>query len=169
VSLNPHWEGLQFCPLCGADGLRVDFPRALHCPACGYRAFANPSPVACVVPVDEEGRVLLLRRGFDPGRGRWTFPGGFVDLGESVEEAARREVREELEIDVELGPLLGVYSRSADRIVLLVWTGRPLGAPRTTPEAVEVRAFPPAAVPWDELAFWSNEQALRDLLGRPAR
>ncbi|MEA2269511.1 MAG: hypothetical protein QOC64_2121, partial [Solirubrobacteraceae bacterium] len=123
----------------------------------------------CAIPREPDGRVWLLRRGFDPSAGLWTFPGGFVDLGESVEQAARREAREELEIDVELTGLVGVYSRPQDRVVLVVFDAVPHGEPRTTDEAPEVRAFAPGELPWGELAFWSTEQALRDVLadGRP--
>jgi ADP-ribose pyrophosphatase YjhB (NUDIX family) len=106
--------------------------------------------------------VILLRRGFDPGAGRWTFPGGFVDLGESVEQAAHRETDEELGMAIELGPLVGVYSRADERVVLIVYRALALSPPRTTPEAVEVRAFAPAELPWNELAFWSTEVALHD-------
>lgn len=111
--------------------------------------------------------MILLRRGFDPGAGLWTFPGGFVDLGESVEEAARRETEEELRLPIELGPLVGVYSRAEDRVMLVVFRARALGEPQTTHEATEVRAFAPTRIPWDELAFWSTERALRDALGAP--
>lgn len=122
--------------------------------------------MACAIPRDADGNVLLLRRAFDPGAGLWTFPGGFVDLGESVEQAALREVREELEIEVDLGGLVGVYSRPDDRIVLIVFHARVAGhaRPATTEEAVEVASFAPAGIPWDELAFWSTERALRDAL-----
>ena len=81
--------------------------------------------------------VAFLRRGFDPGAGRRTFPGGFVDLG----------------------ALVGVYSRREDRVVLIVYRGRALGEARTTKEAVEVRAFARDALPWDELAFWLTQAA----------
>ena len=99
-----------------------------------------------------------------PGCGR--SPAGFVDLGESVEEAARREAHEELEIDVAITGLVGVYSRPQDRVVLVVYDATLTGEPRVTPEATEIRAFAPAELPWDELAFWSTAQALRDLLAR---
>ena len=82
-SLNPALEGLRFCPRCGATP-EIRFPRSLHCPSCGYAAFYNPKPVAGAIPRDAGGRIWLLRRGFDPAAGRWTFPGGFVDLGETV-------------------------------------------------------------------------------------
>jgi ADP-ribose pyrophosphatase YjhB (NUDIX family) len=162
-SINPALDGVRYCPRC-AGSAEVDFPRSISCPQCGYGAYYNPKPVAGAVPRTDAGEVLLLRRGFAPGKGLWTFPGGFVDLGESTEQAAVRETREELQIDVELGALVGVYSRPEDRVVLIVYAARALGEPHTTPEATEIRAFAPGAIPYDELAFWSTGAALRDLL-----
>jgi ADP-ribose pyrophosphatase YjhB (NUDIX family) len=161
ASLNPALAEARFCPRC-AQPAEVTFPRRIACEHCGYAAYYNPKPVACAIPVDDEGNVILLRRGFEPGRGLWTFPGGFVDLGESVEQAAHRETDEELGISIALGPLVGVYSRPEDRVVLIVFRARAEGRPRTTPEATEVRAFSPQEIPWSELAFWSTEKALRD-------
>lgn len=163
MSLNPLLEQTRHCPRCGAAP-EVELPRSLHCPACGLRAYFNPKPVACVIARDAAGAVVLVRRAFDPGKGRWSMPGGFVDLGESVEEAARREVREELEVDADVGGLVGVYSSGADRVVVIVYAATLRGEPRTTDEVTEVRAFPPDALPWDELAFRSDELALRDAL-----
>ncbi len=166
TSLNPALAEARFCPRCGRPA-EITFPRRIVCGHCGYAAYYNPKPVACAIPVDEEGRVILLRRGFDPGRGRWTFPGGFVDLGESVEEAAHRETREELGMAIELEALVGVYSRADDRVVSIVYRARAKGRPRTTPEATEVRSFAQTAIPWADLAFWSTEQALRDAFADP--
>jgi ADP-ribose pyrophosphatase YjhB (NUDIX family) len=161
ASLNPALAEANFCPRCGQPA-EVTFPRRIACSHCGYSAYFNPQPVAGAIPVDGEGRVILLRRAFDPGRGLWTFPGGFVDLGESVEEAAHRETDEELRMAIELGPLVGVYSRADDRVVLIVYRALAIGQPRTTPEAVEVRSFAMSEIPWEELAFWSTGLALRD-------
>jgi 8-oxo-dGTP diphosphatase len=164
VSINPALEDVRFCPRCAREA-DVAFPRSISCTHCGYGAYYNPKPVACTIPRTAAGEIVLLRRGFEPGKGRWTFPGGFVDLGESVEDAARRETMEELEIEVELDGLVGVYSRGDDRIVLVVFTALALGEPQRTPEATEVRAFARDALPWDELAFWSTAAALRDVVG----
>ena len=142
----------------------MSFPRALRCEGCGYHALWSPEPVAAAIPRDDDGRIWLLRRTLHEGAGRWTFPGGFVELGESVEDAARRETREEMEIDIELGGLVGVYSRAQERTVLVVYDARALGTPRETEEASEVKAFARDELPWDELAFWSTEAALRDAL-----
>ena len=164
ASLNPALAEARYCPRCGRPA-QIDFPRRISCPHCGFAAYYNPKPVAAVIPVDATGRVILLRRGFDPGAGLWTFPGGFVELGESVPDAAHREIDEELGIAIELGPLVGVYSRGEDRVVLVVYRATALGEARTTPEAPEVRSFATAEIPWDDLAFWSTQRALRDALG----
>ena len=170
MTLNPALEDLNFCPRCGREQPRIDFPRSLQCPGCGYGAFYNPKPVACTIPVTADEGLVLMRRATPP-RGRWTMPGGFVDLGESVEEAAIRETREELNLEVQLRNLVGVYSRSDDRIVVVVYAATALNTPEPTEEALEVAAFEPTTIPWDQLAFWSDGRALRDHLkqtGAPA-
>ena len=164
ASLNPALEDVRFCPRCAQPAL-VAFPRELRCESCGYHALWSPEPVAAAIPRDDEGRIWLLRRTQHEGAGRWTFPGGYVELGESVEDAAVRETREELEMEIELGALVGVYSRADTRAVLIVFAARALGIGHVTDEASQVRAFAPAELPWDEMAFWSTEQALRDALG----
>lgn len=164
MGLNPALEDVRFCPRCGRPAT-VDYPRSLRCPTCGYGAYYNPKPVAAAILRDDGDDALwLLRRAWDPGRGRWTFPGGFVDLGESVPDAARRETREELGVDAELDGLVGVYSRPDERVVLVVYSGRACGLPTTSAEAAEVRRFAVDALPWDELAFWSTTAALRDFI-----
>jgi NADH pyrophosphatase NudC (nudix superfamily) len=87
ASLNPALVDVRFCPRCGGKG-KVAFPRLLSCDACSYRALWSPEPVAATIPRDDDGRIWLLRRAHHEGAGRWTFPGGFVELGESVEDAA---------------------------------------------------------------------------------
>ena len=167
MSLNPSLEDVRFCPRCG-NAATVAFPRSITCATCGYGAFYNPKPVACTIPATAGDEVILLRRGFEPSRGRWSMPGGFVDLGESVEDAAIRETKEELNLDIALTGLVGVYSRSTDRIVVVVYAARAEGTPTRTEEALEVQAFRPTTIPWDQLAFWSDGRALRDYLDRSA-
>ena len=163
--LNPALEDARFCPRCG-NAAEVAYPRSISCPHCGYGAYYNPKPVAAAIPVTTAGEIVLLKRGFDPGKDLWTFPGGFVDLGETVEEAARREAREEIEADVELTGLVGVYSKPDERVVLIFFAATVDDEPRTTPEALQVEAFAPDEIPWQELAFWSTTNALRDFLAR---
>jgi ADP-ribose pyrophosphatase YjhB (NUDIX family) len=165
VSLNPALEDAAFCPRCGAAAT-VRFPRSLHCESCGYAAFYNPKPVGCAIAREPDGRVWLARRGYEPGKGLWSMPGGFVDLGETVEAAIVREIEEELCVAARLGALVGVYSRAEERVVVIVFEAQLAAPPRPTDEAPEVAAFAPAEVPWAELAFWTDAAALRDALGR---
>ena len=164
-ALNPALQEAKFCPRCG-QAADVAYPRSITCPHCGYGAYYNPKPVAAAIPVTADNRIVLLRRGFDPGKGLWTFPGGFVDLGETVEQAARREASEEIKADIELNDLVGVYSRGEERVVLIVFASTIADEPQTTDEALEVRAFAPDEIPWEELAFWSTTNALKDFLAR---
>jgi ADP-ribose pyrophosphatase YjhB (NUDIX family) len=166
-SLNPALEDVRFCPRCGNEAT-VKFPRSIRCEHCGYGAFYNPKPVACAITADENQEIILMRRGFEPNRGKWSMPGGFVDLGESVEDAAIRETREEIGVEIELHGLVGVYSRSTDRIVVVVYAARTVGTPTRTEEALEVGSFRPTTIPWDELAFWNDGHALRDYLSLTA-
>jgi ADP-ribose pyrophosphatase YjhB (NUDIX family) len=164
ASLNPALDAAQHCLKCGSP-ITKDPPRSLRCESCGFVLFFNPKPVAAAIPFTPAGDIVLLRRGFDPGQGLWTFPGGFIDLGESTEDAARRETTEEIGLDVTIDRLVGVYSRATDRVMLVVYRATTNGdAPQPTDEAPTIEAFAPDRLPWDEMAFWSTEAALRDVL-----
>ena len=113
----------------------------------------------------------LLRRGIEPRLGYWTHPAGFQEIDETTDEGALRETLEELGCQVALEGLLGVYSR-AHAPVNVVYLARivpELGLPHTTIEAVEVRAFSPDEIPWDDLAFISTARALDDWVRRAGR
>jgi ADP-ribose pyrophosphatase YjhB (NUDIX family) len=101
-----------------------------------------------------------------PQIGKWTFPGGYVDLGETPQQAALRETREEVGMRVELGRVLGVYSDPAHPIaVVVVYLAKPgVEEASVSDEATEVRYFAPADIPWDELAFRTTTDALHDLV-----
>jgi ADP-ribose pyrophosphatase YjhB (NUDIX family) len=134
------------------------------CPACGHVHYRDPKVAACVVFRWREG-VFLTRRGIEPGYGRWTYPGGYVDRGETVEAAAVRETREETGCDVRLDDLLGLYSYPGQTAILVVYRGTVTGGePRALHESLEARSFPDAAIPWEDLAFPSTREALRDFL-----
>jgi len=158
---------VRFCALCGSRvRLRVVLPDRKPfkaCPACGFVLFPGPKLVAgCLVVADR--KVLLLRRGIEPARGRWTFPGGYVDLGEHPAEAAARETLEEVGLEVRLGKLLGVYSDPANPVaVVITYLARSVsGKPRPSEEATELSYFAPGEIPWHDLAFATTRQALGD-------
>jgi ADP-ribose pyrophosphatase YjhB (NUDIX family) len=159
-----------FCSRCAGPLserlLETEDRSRLVCEACGHVHYLNPRPVAGVI-VHRAGRVLLARRGIEPRYGAWTFPGGFVEMDERVEETAVREAREEVGLDVDLGPLLGVYTRPDAGIVLVVYVSAGFrGEPVTTRETLETAWFHHADIPWDGLAFETTAAALRDWVAR---
>lgn len=160
--------GYKFCPKCGAALSRrrlKDFePERLVCTQCRFVMYLNPKVAAGAV-VQYEGGIVLLRREIDPRAGFWVHPGGFVDRGETLEAAARRETREEVGLDVEITRLLGVYSFPDSEVVVVTYAAHVLaGSPTVGDESLEVRTFLPHELPWDDLAFPSTQRALRDYL-----
>ena len=144
---------VNYCLHCGtalATREVEGHPRPV-CAACGWVYYADPK-VAVAVLVGREGRILLNRRAIQPGLGRWSFPSGYVNRGEVLEEAARREVWEETMLEVEIGELFGVYSESGNPVVLVVYTARAsIGEAAAGPEVSEVGWFTPDSLP--SLAF----------------
>src|SRR6266851_3109766 len=161
----PH--NVRFCGLCGgAMRMRTVLPDHKSfkvCSRCGFIDFPGPKLVAGCLIIDA-GRVLLLRRGIEPQLGKWTFPGGYVDLGETPSQAALRETVEEVGMRVTLGRLLGLFSDPAQPIAAVaVYLAKPGDEPPgLSDEATEVRYFAPGEIPWDEIAFRTTEAALRD-------
>jgi len=99
----------RYCPKCGAAALRMVGRKLLRCQACGFELYLNPAAAVAGVLVDEQGRMVVLVRGKDPGRGRWDLPGGFVDPGDTAEQALCREVREEIGLEVTVLRYLGSW------------------------------------------------------------
>jgi ADP-ribose pyrophosphatase YjhB (NUDIX family) len=131
------------------------------CTACGHITYLNPNVVAGAIPV-ACSRIWLLRRAIEPRLGAWTYPAGYMEMGETVEEAARRETREELNLDIRIERLLGVYSRPPMTTVVIVYLATAISGASVGHETLEVGSFAPSEIPWDELAFWSTRAALTD-------
>ena len=152
---------LDFGPVTGEDRDRAS------CPACGYIAYVNPRLVVTVLPVTDDGRVVLIRRGIEPGLGAWAQPGGFLEVDETVGEAAVRETLEETGLLIQPGAIVGLYTRLEAAVVVLVFEARVIGGTAApTIEALEIRSFEAGAIPWAGLAFKTTHWALVDWLGR---
>lgn len=159
---------IRFCPLCATALTRAPVPpdqrEQAVCPSCEFVFYLNPKVVAGTIP-EQDGRILLTRRSINPGRGLWTYPGGFVDFGESVTDAAVRETLEETGLQVDLTGLLNVYSYPGAPVII-VYTARVLGGTLTScAENDRLEWVTPAEIPWDTLAFPSTREALREWAG----
>ncbi len=151
----------RFCQQCGAPlRRRVAFGRRRQlCPQCGYVHFNDPK-VAVGVLAQRRGQLLLVRRNLEPHIGEWSFPSGYVDAGETLEDAAVRETREETGLDVRIQRLLGAYSAPGDRVIFIAFAGRVTrGRIEVGWECQDVRFFPPDALP--PLAFPHDADIVR--------
>ncbi len=129
------------------------------CQTCGYVDYVNPRIVTGVVAHTEE-RLLLCRRAIEPRKGFWTLPAGFLELGESIEEGARREAREEALAELEIETMLSIYSIPRIGQVQIFFRARLTNDPAPGPESEEVMLAAWDDVPWKELAFPSVRWAL---------
>jgi ADP-ribose pyrophosphatase YjhB (NUDIX family) len=155
---------VKYCSACGATvSFKIptgdNLPRFV-CEMCQTIHYQNPRVVAgCIVEWGE--RILLCRRAIEPKYGLWTFPAGFMENGESIEQAALRETEEEAHAVVDLTSLYAVFSIPHISQVYVIFRGA-LQAYDFKPgtESLEVELFQPADIPWENLAFPVIREAL---------
>ena len=150
-SSHRHDEMPKLAP--GPDGHR-------HCTECGRVIYSDPKlATAAIIP--SEGGIVLVRRAIEPALGEWSFPSGYVNRGEEVESAMRREVLEETRLEVRVGWLVGLYSRADDPVVLSVYHAEIAGGRLAAgDETSEAAIFPVDALP--DLAFEHDDRIMRD-------
>lgn len=158
----------KFCPVCaGRFETRVikdGEPERLICGECGFVFYLGPKLVAGAL-FELDGGILLVQRDIEPGYGKWTFPGGFVERGEPAETAAEREVLEECGLEIEVTGVLGLYTYEGQIPAIAVFTAEVTGGePAPLDETMDVQSFPRNALPWPDMAFPSTEHALKDYL-----
>jgi ADP-ribose pyrophosphatase YjhB (NUDIX family) len=157
--------GMNFCDQCG-KAVEFRIPPGDHlpryvCPHCGTIHYQNPRIIAGCVP-DHAGRILLCRRAIEPRLGYWTFPAGFMENQETVQQAAAREALEEAHAQVQIGSLLAiVHVLEAHQVHMFFRAILPKAEFAIAPESLEVGLFAESEIPWDNIAFPSIEFALR--------
>ncbi len=169
----PPWlaESLNFCSRCGS-ALRFGMVpgedrERLACESCGHVAYVNPRLVVTTLPITDAGEIVLIRRGIEPGKGTWAQPGGFLEVDETVNQAAVRETWEETGLLVEPGDIVGLYTRLEASVVTIAFEARIVGGTASpTIEATEVTPFAPEDLPWAGIQFKTTMWALHDWLER---
>ena len=164
---------MNFCSHCGERvSLRVpegdNRPRHV-CESCGRIHYQNPRIIAGCLPVYGD-QVLLCRRAIEPRYGYWTLPAGFMENGESTEQAALRETLEEAQARVQLKQLYTLTSIIHVNQVQLIYLAE-LERPEfgISNETLESRLFSEDEIPWDQLAFTTISERPALLLCGPAR
>jgi 8-oxo-dGTP diphosphatase len=158
----------RFCPRCGETLTSVlvkpGKPERRACPRCSFVQYRDPK-VATGALFTLDGGIVLVQRGIAPSYGKWVFPGGFVDLGERVEDAAIRETREEVGLDVKIDQLLNIYTYEDSGVIVIAYAAHVIGGQmEARDESLDAKVFPPAEIPWGELAFRSTHDAIKDYL-----
>lgn len=148
---------MKFCSECGERVQRLipegdTLPRHV-CPACGTIHYQNPKIVAGCIP-EWRGKILLCRRAIEPRHGLWTLPAGFMENGETTQEAAVRETWEEARARVDIDSLYAVFSIPHISQVYMLFRGPLQGETYSAgPESLEVALFDETDIPWQQIAF----------------
>lgn len=163
----------SFCPVCGASlekrYVEQDNHARLQCTSCGFIVYTNSRPTASVLIMNGD-RVLLGKRAYEPSKGKWDVIGGFLELSEHPEVGARREVREEVGVELSelefLGFFMDAYYGSDEEATLNIAyiSNITSGTPTPNDDIVELQWFPLDALP-SEIAF-KNGQAMLDVLNK---
>ena len=157
---------MKYCPKCGSDSLHKEIPEGDNrprnvCQQCGAIHYRNPKIICGCLPVWKD-KVLLAKRAIEPRKGYWNVPAGFMELGESVEDGAMREVWEEAEAKVKILGLLTVFSYTMFSHVYIQYLGELVdGKFGVGQESLDVRLFAEDEIPWNEIAFESSVFALK--------
>jgi 8-oxo-dGTP diphosphatase len=153
------------CHYCGTPLVHkfVEGRQRLYCAQCREPLYENPIPAAAAVLVDGDAGVLLVKRSVEPKVGHWCLPGGFMELGETPEEAALRELQEETGISGRIDRLLGVIGSPSPRYQTVLMVGylvdRPRGRPTPGDDADAVAYWPLQSLP--PIAFGSHAEFIR--------
>lgn len=155
----------QFCTHCGGHlaTIQRDGHERLVCSACQRTVYRNAKVIAGTIPI-RDGQVLLCRRANAPQRGLWTLPAGYLETEETSLQGAARETREEAGATVRIKRLFNLIELPHLSQVHLFYLAELTNENyQAGPETSEIRFFPLAAIPWDEIAFGTVRETLKRL------
>lgn len=162
---------IKYCPVCGnlLQTKLTEERERLACPECGWVNYENPLPSVAIFVKNKDNQILLIKRGVEPGKGKWALPSGFIESDESPEETALRELYEETGISGRIKRLIGVYSEPTEtygRVLLIAYEAEFVGGhPKPGSDTVEVGFFSKEEMPG--IPFASHNAIIKDALAKP--
>jgi ADP-ribose pyrophosphatase YjhB (NUDIX family) len=170
--MNPKLA-YKFCPKCGGI-LDLKKNNLLVCKACGFEFFINAIPCNGVIIKNERGEIMLVKRKFPPMKGDWDWPGGFLDAGESVSHSVVREIKEELNVNVSVEKIIGVYEGRYEfggilQYVICIAVSAKIvsGEIKVSDDVEEYKFFLPEEILRMDLAFKFIRKGIADYLKNP--
>jgi len=162
----------QYCPLCGSvlSSREEEGRERLFCPACQWTHYENPLPSAAALVCNNTGEILLVKRGVEPGLGKWALPSGFIEIEETPEEACLRELKEETGLEGKILRLVGVYSQKSQvykKVLIIGYEVSARGHLSPGSDSLKAEFFPLDEIP--EIAFSSHREIIRDGLNKDKR
>lgn len=162
---------IKYCPVCRTSLKRKRLNGYLRfcCPECGWTNYENPLPSVVILARNAAGEVLLIKRGVEPGKGKWALPSGFIEVEERPEQTCLRELKEETNLQGEILQLIGVYTEQTStygNVLIIGYKVENLrGAGMAGSDTTEVKFFPAAKIP--RIPFASHRQIIKDGLSKP--
>jgi mutator protein MutT len=163
----------SFCPKCGAKLAfkipnKFDHEKRYTCTKCDFIFYQNSKPTASAIIINDNNEVLVVKRAYEPGVGKYDFPGGFLEYGESPQDGAKREIQEELNVEIEVLDFVGIYMDYYDTVgestINIYYLARiKSGDPVASSDIDSFEWFAKDQLPTD-FAFQNNKDALVDFL-----
>jgi len=159
----------KFCPRCG--GKLVDNQDFLECTSCGFHFYINSIPCNAVIIENERHEILMVKRKVEPRADTWDLPGGFLKPGENFFDSAKREIREELHVEIEITGIVGIYEDTylfqniLNPTLMIATTAKIIsGNLKADDDVSEYTYFPKEEVLKLELSFIGIRKSLEDYI-----
>ena len=163
----------RFCPNC-KNSLPKMYDRLIDCTKCGFHFYFSPSPTNALILENKKREILLVKKKIAPKTGQWDLPGGFVEYNETIEESLRREIKEELDLDIKnfqyMRSYTGIYPYKGFMYRPLCFVFRAFIHPeeirniKVGDDASGFQFFSYSHVPWDDIAFPDVKNGLKDYI-----
>ncbi len=163
----------RFCQNCGKP-IKLINNKLIDCSFCGFHFYLNPVPTTAIILENEKGEILFVKRKFPPKKDYWDLPGGFVEFNETGENAIKREVKEEINLEIKIPHFLGSYvgfypykGINYQPLCLIFYqkiNDDEIKKLQVSDDAKEIAFFHKTKIPWEKLAFIDIKEGLMDYL-----